>query len=80
MMIARGSLLAGAAQATNWQGFGQSVVGLAGIFLFQYLAAIDRCQSKIAEFVLQNERVILMKDGQLVKEAIKKTRVEANDV
>ncbi len=80
MTIATGSLLAGTAQATDWEGFGQAIVGMTGLFLFQYLAALARRRSDIAELVLQNEPVFLMKDGQLIEAALKKTRVKASDV
>jgi uncharacterized membrane protein YcaP (DUF421 family) len=80
MTIAIGSLLAGAAQATNWQSFGQAVVGMTGLFLFQYLAAVARRRSDTAEMILQNEPVFLMKDGEFIEATLKKTRVKASDV
>ena len=80
MTIATGSRLAGTAQATDWEGFGQVIVGMTGLFLFQCLAALARRRSDIAELVLQNEPVFLMKDGQLIEAALKKMRVKASDV
>lgn len=80
MTIATGSLLAGAAQATDWQGFGKAIVGMTGLFLFQYMAAIARRRSDIAELILQNEPVFLMKNGRLIEAALKETRVKASDI
>lgn len=80
MTIASGSILAGATQSTDWAGFWQSVLALGSLFLFQYVAAFARRRSEVAEHVLQNEPVFLMKNGKLIEEALEKTRVEASDV
>ncbi|WP_379923614.1 DUF421 domain-containing protein [Erythrobacter sp. R86502] len=78
--IAAGSLLAGAAQALDWTGFAQAITGMTTLFLFQYLAALARRRSDIAELILQNEPVFPMKDGKLIEEALRKTRVDVSDV
>lgn len=65
MTIATGSLLVGAAQANDWQGLGQAVIGMTGLFQLQYLAAVARCRSNRAELILQNKPVFLMKDGKI---------------
>lgn len=80
VMTPTGFLLAGAAQASDWKGLGQAVVGITGLFLFQYLAAVARRRSHMAELVLQNEPVFLMKDGEFIEAALKSTRVKSSDV
>ncbi|WP_379921786.1 DUF421 domain-containing protein [Erythrobacter sp. R86502] len=80
MTIATGSLLAGAAQSTDWAGFMQSMIAMAGLFMFQFLAASARKHSQVAEFVLQNEPVFLMRNGRMIDEALNQTRVKASDV
>ncbi|MBK1831900.1 DUF421 domain-containing protein [Verrucomicrobiaceae bacterium R5-34] len=80
MTVAVGSLLAGASQATNWSGFVQSIIAMAALFIVQRLAASLRKRSDTAEDLMQNEPVILMRDGAIIEKALSATRVSRSDL
>ena len=80
MTVALGSLVAGAAQASDWKGLAQAMVAMAGLFLVQFLAARIRKASDVAEDVMQNRPVFLMRDGQFFDDALAKTRVAKSDL
>lgn len=80
MTVALGSLLAGAAQASDWQGFAQSMVAMAGLFLVQFAAARLRKSSRAVEDAMQNEPVFLMRDGAFCERAMESTRVARSDL
>jgi uncharacterized membrane protein YcaP (DUF421 family) len=80
MTIAQGSLVAGASQATEWSGFGQPLAAMTGLFAIQWLAARLRKQSDAVENLLQNEPVLLMKDGEFIAAALDRTRVGRADL
>ncbi|WP_271077514.1 DUF421 domain-containing protein [Aurantiacibacter sp. MUD61] len=80
MTVALGSIVAGAAQASEWTGFSQALLAMAGIFLFQLVVARLRKDSDIVEDVLHNEPVLLMRDGKILRDALKATRVAESDL
>ncbi|WP_246034457.1 DUF421 domain-containing protein [Qipengyuania marisflavi] len=80
MTIAMGSLVAGAAQASEWTGVWQALAAMTGLFVFQNLAARLRRASDTAEKLMQNEPVLLMKDGKICHKALAKTRVAESDL
>lgn len=80
MTVALGSLVAGAAQATDWKGFAQGMVAMAGLFLVQFLSAQIRKASDTAEDVMQNDPVFLMRDGEFFDRALERTRVAKSDL
>lgn len=80
MTVALGSLVAGAAQATDWKGFAQAMVAMAGLFLIQFLSAQIRKASDTAEDVMQNDPVFLMRDGEFFDRALERTRVAKSDL
>lgn len=80
MTVALGSLLAGAAQATEWSGFIQALLGMVGLFIAQYASARLRKSSDLAEQVMQNEPRLLMRDGQFCRKAMAETRVAESDL
>lgn len=80
MTVALGSLLAGAAQASDWHGFAQSMVAMAGLFLVQFAAARLRKSSRAVEDAMQNEPVFLMRDGAFCERAMESTRVARSDL
>ena len=80
MTVATGSLLAGAAQATQWSGFAQAIIALAGLFMAQWIIARLRKASETAEHVIENEPVLLMQDGVFCEEAMERTRVARSDI
>ena len=80
MTVALGSLVAGAAQASDWKAFAQAMVAMAGLFLVQFLAAQIRKSSDRAEDAMQNDPVFLMRNGEFCDAALKDTRVAKSDL
>ena len=80
MTVALGSLVAGAAQASSWSGFAQASAGMLGLFLVQFIAAYIRKTSDVAEAIMQNEPVFLMRNGKFLEDALRKTRVSKSDL
>ena len=78
--VALGSLLAGASQATEWTSFWQAMAGMAGLMVAQFIAARIRTGSDRVEEVMQNEPVLLMKDGTFREDAMRDHRVTRSDV
>ncbi len=80
MTVATGSLLAGAAQATEWTGFAQPMVAMAALFLAQWAIARLRKESDPFEQAIQNDAVLLMKNGEFCEQAMTEERVAKSDV
>ena len=80
MTVATGSLLAGAAQSTAWPGFFQALLAMAALFAVQWMTARLRKDSSAFEDVVQNDPVILMRDGLIDEDALTKTRVARDDL
>ena len=78
--VATGSLLAGACQATNWAQFAQPTLAIAALLGVQYTVAQLRQSSDKFESVVENEPVLLMRDGVILDEALRKTRVARADL
>ncbi|WP_218355022.1 DUF421 domain-containing protein [Alteromonas lipotrueiana] len=80
MTIALGSLLAGASQSTSWSEFFQSAIAMAALFAVQFGAARLRRSSNTIESIMQNTPVILMRDGEILEDALRQTRVARSDL
>lgn len=80
MTIALGSLVAGAAQASDWKAFLQAMVAMAGLFLVQFGAARIRKSSGAAEDAIQNDPVLLMRNGEIFEDTLRQTRVAKSDL
>ncbi|MGF1538599.1 MAG: DUF421 domain-containing protein [Elainellaceae cyanobacterium] len=80
MTVAVGSLLAGASQATSWNAFLQPLAAMASLFIVQYVTARLRKASDKFEAIMQNEPVVLMRDGKILDEALAETRVAKSDL
>ena len=80
MTVATGSLLAGAAQTTEWSGFVQALIATASLFGVQFVAALVRKESDTIEDAMQNEPVFLFRDGKFNDAALEETRVAKSDV
>lgn len=80
MTVAVGSLLAGASQATSWTALLQVLTAMAALFIVQYLTARLRKSSSAFEAVMQNNPVVLMRDGVILHEALAQTRVAESDL
>jgi len=80
MTVALGSLVAGAAQASEWTAFAQALLAMAGLFVLQWAAARLRKNSDTVETIIQNEPILLMRDGQIIASALERTRVAESDL
>jgi uncharacterized membrane protein YcaP (DUF421 family) len=78
--VATGSLLAGAAQASSWPAFFQATLAMAGLLGVQYATARLRKSSERFEAVVQNAPVLLMRDGEILHDALTATRVAKDDL
>ena len=80
MTIALGSLIAGAAQASDWKAFVQAMVAMAGLFVIQAASARLRKTSDHVEDLMQNDPVFLMRNGKFCDDALTHTRVAKSDL
>ncbi|MGB7408344.1 MAG: YetF domain-containing protein, partial [Pontixanthobacter sp.] len=80
MTVAMGSLVAGASQATEWNDVAQVGAAMAVLFLFQNVASRIRKTSDRVEKLMQNDPILLMKDGEICHEALRSTRVAESDL
>ena len=78
--VATGSLLAGAAQATSWNGFIQASVAIATLFAAQVGLAYARQTVPTFAALIGNQPVLLMEDGKILEEALAATRVSRTDL
>jgi len=78
--VATGSLLAGACQATSWSEFAQPTLAIAALLGAQYSVAQLRQTLSQFEQVVENEPVLLMRDGVILEQALRQTRVARADL
>ena len=77
--VATGSLLAGAAQATDWTGFVQPCLAVAGLFAMQAtVAAMRRTAAPVR--LLLNQPLLVMRDGEVIDEALAVSRMSRADL
>ena len=80
MTVAMGSLLAGASQSEEWPALVQTLTAMASLFAVQYLVARVRQKSSWFDQMVQNTPVLLMKDGVILHDALRATRVREEDL
>lgn len=80
MTIAMGSLLAGAAQTSSWPSLLQTMTAMSSLFAIQFCVAFTRQRSGAFDAALQNEPILLMKDGEILHDALLRTRVTEEDL
>ena len=78
--VATGSLLAGACQATTWPEFAQPTLAISALLGAQFVIAKIRQASDSFEQAVQNEPVILMREGEIFDTALSETRVARADL
>ncbi|PVH27562.1 DUF421 domain-containing protein [Pararhodobacter oceanensis] len=78
--VAMGSLLAGASQSQDWVAFVQTLAAMASLFAVQYIVSRLRYRSPRLNAVVQNTPVFLMKDGRILEDALRRTRVSKEDL
>ncbi len=80
MTVAMGSLLATIATVSAWTGFVQAVVAATILFGTQYIVARIRKVSNSFESFIQNQPMLLMRDGEFIEDALIQTRVAKDDL
>lgn len=80
MTVAVGSLLAGASQSTEWRAFAQTLAAMFALFAVQYSTSKLRRASDLFLWAVQNQPVILMRDGEILDEALGHTRVARGEL
>lgn len=78
--VATGSLLANCATATNWQDFIQACGGMTFILVSQYILARLRRNNETVSKILENEPLLLVRDGEWIESAMDKERVSDSDL
>jgi len=80
MTVAMGSLLAGVSQSQEWTGFFQTLTAMACLFAVQYFVSRLRRRFSSFDALVQNTPVLLMKDGVVLHDALRATRVAEEDL
>ena len=80
MTVAMGSLLAGAAQTGKWVDLLQIMTAMAALFAIQFCVSQLRQRFDWFDNTIQNTPVLLMKDGVIIHDALRETRVSEGDV
>lgn len=80
MTVAMGSLLAGASQSQQLTGFLQALAAMASLFAAQYCVSRLRQWSRRLDTLVQNTPTLLMKDGVILHDALRRTRVAEEDL
>ncbi|MEQ6201537.1 YetF domain-containing protein [Sulfitobacter sp. HNIBRBA2951] len=78
--VATGSLLAGAAQATDWNGFVQSCAAVTALLGVQLALAFARRRFIAVSALIDNEPVLIMENGVILDAALAHTRVARSDL
>lgn len=80
MTVAVGSLLAGGSQSSEWLPFVQTLAAVVALFAVQHITAQLRSVSDKFEKLTQNTPVMLMRDGEILDQALTETRVGRSDL
>jgi uncharacterized membrane protein YcaP (DUF421 family) len=78
--VAMGSLLAGASQSESWLSFLQTIIAMGCLFAVQFCVSGLRQYSKPFDELVQNTPMVLMENGKILHEALRKTRVSEEDL
>lgn len=80
MTIAMGSLVGSAARSEHLPAFLQACAAMAGLFLIQFLIARLRKIWVAFGDAIQNQPLLLMKDGEVIDKALETSRVARGDL
>ncbi len=78
--LATGSLLATATVATSWTAFVQAVTGIGALMAVQVALALRRRATDPADRWMENEPLMLMRDGVFLDAPMANSRVTREDV
>lgn len=80
MTVAMGSLVASSGRVTEWSDYFQALAAMAALFVVQWAFARGRKVSKTMDWFIQNQPVMLMRNGEFIDEALRTTRVTRDNV
>ena len=80
MTVAMGSLVGSASRVSEWTAFLQALAAMAALFAVQWILARVRKASQAVGKAIQNRPVVLMRNGKIDEEALKRTRVSRDNV
>ncbi len=80
MTVAMGSLVGGASQSERWLPFWQTISAMAALFAAQFAVSYLRKRSEAVAALIQNEPLLLMRDGKMIDNALAKSRVTKSDL
>lgn len=78
--LATGSLLAAAANVTSWTALVQALSAIVTLIIVQGLLAVSRRKSRKFQLLLENDPIMLMFEGKILKGALAETRVSESDI
>ena len=78
--LATGSLLASAAAAAKLSAFLQAIAAMTVLLTAQYLFAQARQRSDRFKHLIENEPLLLMRDGAFIDAALRRSRVSRADI
>jgi uncharacterized membrane protein YcaP (DUF421 family) len=78
--VAFGSLLAGAAQVSEWTAFLQTLAGMLGLVLAQAATSYLRRRSEMAAGAIGNNPCLIMRDGEFQHDALKANNMRREDM
>lgn len=78
--LATGSLLATAAACARWSSFVQAVAAITTLIGAQYVLAIIRRRSSSVRRLIENEPLLLMRDGRFLDHALRHARVSRGEI
>ena len=78
--LATGSLLATAAAASSLTAFVQAIVALTSLLTGQYLLGLARQRFPAFRHTIENDPLLLMRDGDFIDSALRTSRVSRSDV
>lgn len=80
MTIAMGSLVGSGSQSETWTAFAQTMAAMAALFGVQFAIAFLRRRLAWVSRVVQNEPLLLMRDGRIIESALADGQVTRGDL
>ena len=78
--LATASLLATAGASRSWSSFLQATAAITTLIAAQYVLSIARRRSTTVRRLMENEPVLLVRDGRFLDGALRRTRVSREDI
>lgn len=78
--LSSASLLATAGASSSWEQFAQALAAITTLMGVQYALARARIHSSTVRHLLENEPILLVKDGVFLRKAMRSARVQESDI